>query len=561
MRLVQFALLVVPLLAAAQQPAGTQPVKPEDKCSIEGQAVNAITGEPVRKAHISLEKGDRQNRADYSATTDAGGRFTIQDIDPGDYSLSAERNGFARLQYGDRGPNRPTPPFTLRAGARVSDVGFRLVPNAVIAGRVLDDDGEPLESVQVGVTHFIFQGGKRQLRPGGGAMTDDLGEYRIFDLEPGKYYLSATYRRQTMMAMNDRGAPDTSEEEGYAPTYFPGTSDPAGAVAIEITAGEVLTGEDLTLRKTRTVRVRGRVTNSMGEGLPLSVILMLMPRNTRLADFSAPLRTRPARNRGGIFEFRGVPPGAYVLMARWSDDGKGYHVKQPIDVGNDSIDGVTVLLTPGLEVKGQIRIDGPAQQTTGRYHVILEAQGPFSMGRTGAPAKEDGSFAIENVSADHYTVNVQGLGENFYVKSMSMGDVDAMETGLDFTNGAAGTVEILLSPNGGQVEGTVADSNQQPAAGATVVLVPDTRHREQSMLFKTATADALGHFNIKGIAPGDYKLFAWQDVESGAYQDPEFLKPYETRGETVAIRESGHATAQLTVLPAESAPGSKSGGN
>ncbi len=553
----------MPVLVAAQQPAATQPVKPEDKCSIEGKVTNALTGEPVKKARISLDHMGRQDNASYSATTDAGGRFAIQDVDPGDYILSAERNGFARLRYGDRGPNRPAPPFTLKAGARVNDVAFRLLPHAVIAGRVLDEDGEPMESVQVGVMRFVFQGGKRRLVPAGNASTDDLGEYRIFELEPAKYYLSATYRRPALTVTNERAAADGSEEEGYAPTYFPGTSDPASAVAIEMAAGKVLTGTEITLRKTRTVRVRGRVTNSMSEGLPRNVMLHLVPRNTMLEGFFSQLTTQPARNRGGAFEFRGVTPGAYLLMAQWSDEGGGYRVKQSVDVGNNSIDDVAVVLTPSLEVKGQVRIDGPAQENSGRLHVSLEAQGPlsFSMGGPGAAVKEDGTFTLEHVSADHYTVHVLGLGDNLYLKSVRMGDVDGMETGIDLTSGAAGILEILLSPNGGQVDGTVADSNQQPAAGVTVVLAPDEPHRGQSMLFKRATADASGHFNIKGITPGDYKLFAWQDVESDAYQDPEFLKPYETRGEAVTIRDGGHETMQLSVIPAESAPASKSGGN
>jgi hypothetical protein len=573
MSLVQFALLVVPALVAAQQQAGTQFVKPEDKCSIEGQVTNAVTGEPVKKARINLDRMDRRDNGGsiataYGATSDASGRFTIQDIDPGVYSLSAERSGFAHLEYGDRGPNRPATPFRLSAGARVNDIAFRLVPHAVIAGRVLDDDGEPMESVQVGVTRFVFQGGKRQLVPAGSGITDDLGEYRIFDLEPGKYYLSATYRRPLMTATNERAAADASEEEGYAPTYFPGTSDPAGAAVIEMSAGKVQTGTDITLRKTRTVRVRGRVTNSVGDSLPRNVALRLVPRNTMLAGFFSQFTARPARDRGGAFEFRGVTPGAYVLIAQWSGEGEGYHVAQPIDVGNNSIDDVAVLLTPGVEVKGQVRIDGQAQdgqaqQNSGRLQVSLEAQGPlsFSMGGRVASVKEDGSFTLPNVSADHYTVNVQGLSENLYVKSVRMGDVDGIETGLDLTSGATGILEILLSPNGGQADGTVADSNQQPAAGATVVLVPEARHREQAALFKKATADASGHFDIKGIAPGEYKLFAWQDVDSGAYQDPEFLKPYETRGEAVTMRDGGHETRQLSVIPAGSAPDSKSGGN
>jgi hypothetical protein len=107
-----------------------------------------------------------------------------------------------------------------------------------------------------------------------------------------------------------------------------------------------------------------------------------------------------------------------------------------------------------------------------------------------------------------------------------------------------------LSPNGGQIDGTVLNTQQQPAGGATVVLVPGTGLREQTRLFKDVATDQTGHFSVKGIAPGDYKLFAWEDIEPGAYQDPEFLKPFESLGETFSIREGSRETTQLKLIPA-----------
>jgi hypothetical protein len=135
-----------------------------------------------------------------------------------------------------------------------------------------------------------------------------------------------------------------------------------------------------------------------------------------------------------------------------------------------------------------------------------------------------------------------------------MGDVDALEAGLDTSQGAAGTLEITISGNGGQIEGTAADSKQKPASGAVVALVPDDPRRERLMLFKTTVTDTTGHFSITGVAPGEYKLFAWEQIEEGAYQDPEFLKPYENQGQAVTIREGSRETAQLKVISSADAP-------
>src|SRR6476660_6447629 len=214
----RFALIALPVLVAAQQPGvvgsssnqppansqpvNTQPAQPRDLCSIEGQVMNSLTGEPVRKAHISLQamgspNSRGANPSTYAAVTDAGGRFTMQDIEPGTYFMGAERNGFIDAQSGRSGQARPA--LTLNPGQHISDVAFRLVPHGVITGRVLDEDGEPVQGVQVNVLRYRFFRGKRQLVPSGGSGTDDLGDYRIFGLAPGKYYLSANYRRWDLM--------------------------------------------------------------------------------------------------------------------------------------------------------------------------------------------------------------------------------------------------------------------------------------------------------------------------------------------------------------------------
>src|SRR5437016_2056717 len=272
-----------------------------------------------------------ENRSGYSAVADASGHYALQDIDPGQYRLSATRNGFVPLQYGARGPSQGGAPLTLNPGQHMSDTSFRLVPHGVITGRVLDEDGEPVQYLQVSTMRYRFVNGKRQLAPaGGGTGTNDLGEYRIFGLAPGKYYLTVTDRRQNMMAQ-ERKSGDTPDE-GYVPTYYPGTNDPTGAVAIELGPGAVLNVADLTLRKTRTVRIRGHVVNTMAEGLPQRIMLRLMPRNTAFMGFFSMLTSQVTRNQGGTFELRGVAPGTYTLMAQWSDNEKSYSVRQPVDV-------------------------------------------------------------------------------------------------------------------------------------------------------------------------------------------------------------------------------------
>lgn len=553
MRLVGIALAIAPLLLTAQQlavqpPANPQPTRPEDRCSIEGQVVNAQTGEPLKKAHVRLFGNDGQQNNNYSTTTDAGGHFVIQEIDPGTYTVFAERNGFTQAQYGVRGTSRGAMPLPLGAGQRMRDVNFRLLPFGVIAGRVLDENGEPVEHVLVTATRYAH-GRNQGAQAGNGGQTDDLGEYRIFGLEPGKYYLSATYRQQNMMAQ-DRTPADTPDE-GYAPTFYPGTIEATAAVAIDVVPGAQLRGIDVALRKTRTVRIRGKVINGLGERLPQGVFLTLLPREKAGMGFY-PRAMAPVRNADGTFELRGVTPGSYTLMAQCWDEGKVYFARQSVDVGNNNVDNVGLLLSTGMDLKGTVRTEGPDGAVLGNLQISLAPQEGVRMGMQGAKVGDDRSFSLSNVPASIYTINVHGMPETFYIKSIRMGDADGLESGLDLTHGGAGMLEILLSPNGGQVDGSVGDLKEAAGSSAVVVLAPEGRRRDQTTFFKMANTDAQGHFTMKGIAPGEYKLFAWAQIDDGDYQDPEFLKPYENQGEAVTIRENSRESVPLKLIETES---------
>jgi hypothetical protein len=165
--------------------------------------------------------------------------------------------------------------------------------------------------------------------------------------------------------------------------------------------------------------------------------------------------------------------------------------------------------------------------------------------------KADGSFLFPNVSDGEYRVDAWDLPEDCYLKSARLGGESVLETGLKVSSGqAAGSLEIVLSSPGGRVEGVVTKEGQ-PFGGGHVVLVPEASRRTQMRLFKLASTDQYGRFILRGIAPGEYKLFAWEELESGAYQDPDFLKRYEDQGETLRITENGRHAIQLKLIASE----------
>jgi hypothetical protein len=547
------------IIQPAQQPPNpggpnNEPVKEQPPASIEGQIVNAVTGEPIKRATLVLVPANqpRPDNAPSSTTSDANGRFAMSNIAPGSYMLSADRTGYVRTNYGARGPMRPGTAITLSPSQELKEIMFRLQPHAVLSGRVLDEDGEPMANVQVQVLTPRYMQGKRQLMPLGGGSTNDLGEYRVFGLAPGKYYVSAIYNSMGMgyMGTVDRSANASQIDEGYAPTYYPGSNDLSAAVAIPVAAGRPVTNIDMKLSRVRTVRVRGKVASP--PGLPGRTMIMLTPRESSgFAMFNRNMVSPQARD--GKFEIRNVTPGAYNLVAQYFDGTSRYSSRIPLNVGNVSLEGVDVVLSPGLDVTGMVRIEGETESKLGPMNVSLQPKefGPMMSGGS-SPVKDDGTFTVRNVSPDTYRVMVFG-GQGMYTKSVQVGQQEAKDGEVTIADGTPPTISVVLSAAGGQVSGQVKAEKEGVARGAMVVLVPSAEHRENPQYFKMASLDQYGKFNINAIPPGDYTIYAWDNVETGAWQDPEFLSRFQNKGKNISIKEKDAVTAELELLKVEEA--------
>lgn len=553
-----FALLALAPALLAQ----TTPQTQLEKAAIEGTVVKAGSGEPVRKARLVLQKVESRRSLEPppGAVSDVEGHFVIPDIEPGQYRLWVERNGFVRQEYGQRTPSatRPGTPFTLEAGQRLRDVTFRLVPTAVIAGRVLDEDSEPVPNVRVQALRNGYMQGQRRLTQTSATATNDLGEYRLHGLAPGRYYISTTYIpgvssmvvTGTSTSTRFSGSPP---DEIYAPAYYPGTTDPSSASQVEAAAGGELRGVDIRLQVVRMVTVRGRALLSTGR--PAQATVRLVRREAAVFEYGGDeiARLRPR----GFFEIHRVRPGPYFLLAEYGEENRRYATTVSLDVGSSGIENLELVLTPGFDVSGRLRVEGDAQIAFGRLTVSLQARDPNPMGGAGSQVKPDGSFLIQGVARMFYQLAVFGAPEDVYLKSAQLGDQEVLEAGLDLTQAeaAAGVLDLVLSPAAARIQGMVRDAKDQPAAGAQVVLAPESRRRNQLQLYKTAVSDQSGRFTLRGIPPGEYKLFAWEDIEPDSYQDPELLRQFESRAETCKIQPGDAQNVQLKLIPAEETAG------
>jgi hypothetical protein len=534
---------------AAEQP----PVKPEERCTIEGTVTATATGEPLRKANLILRRtnpgpGGGQSMS-YAAVSDASGHFTIADIDPGKYFLMVARSGFVSQQYGAKSPNQAGTTLTLDKSQKLKDINFKLIAQGVVAGRVLDEDGDPVQNVFVQVMRTQFVRGRKQLMPAQGGQTNDLGEYRIHGLPPGRYFLSATYR-PAGMGMVDAVQ---GQQSAYAQTYYPGSPSPDTASPVEITPGAQLRGMDVRLQKTVSVRIRGRIAN-LPAGRRNSMV-MLTPKSDAPMNFMSRNMGR-TYNAQGDFIINGVVPGSYLLTAMTQDGGKVLSARMPVEVGASNIDGITLQLAPGADITGSLTVDGTGPQPDLKtMRISLSPRDGSAMmgpGATTSGISDANTFSVANVQPDRYDVRFFGLPDGCYVKSVRFGDVDATDSGLDFSNGVTpGELSIAISTAAAQVDGTVQNDKSEAAPGASIVLIPEGKRRENDTYYKMATADQNGQFTIRNIPPGEYRLFAFDMVEYGMYQDPEWLKPFESKGQKLSIKESAHESAQLKLVLTE----------
>ena len=546
------SVLVAP--SARAQSGGLQ----QEKCTVAGTVIDAVTEQPLKGAEVRLRgipsasaPVSQAPSPSVSANTDASGRFSFDGLSAGRYFVVASHDGYVNNNraFADlRGKL-----LLLAPGQHVNDLLVRLLPNGTIAGHITNEMGKPLRGVSVEAMRSSYPRGRRELHSIASAPTNDAGEYRIAALAPGRYYIRAK-PPASLKAKPDSG-------KAYVPLYYPAANDQSRSVALVLRAGEDLAGIDMNLAPVHTVHIRGRVINDR-TSLPSKEAEITLLSDQGQTVFS------PGRNfsAGGEanFDFEGVPPGSYVLVAQQPSNPKEPKTmwgRTSIEVGDTNLDHIEIGVGPGVDVSGRIRLEGDAAPDSGnemgkdlRNMVgILESQEASSLaGLTpdidNASVKPDGTFLFREVPEGSYRITFHPMPAGSYLKSS--GAADVLEVGITVTRGhSPPPLDLVLSTGAGRMDGTV-ESDDQPVPGASVVLVPDGKWRGQPNYYRQSVADQLGRFAMRNIIPGDYTLFAWEQIDRGAYFDPEFLGQYEDRGKAVHVEESGHANVKLEVIPA-----------
>jgi hypothetical protein len=198
-----------------------------------------------------------------------------------------------------------------------------------------------------------------------------------------------------------------------------------------------------------------------------------------------------------------------------------------------------------VDISGAIHIEGGTQRPPD-LRVSLQQTGPSMTGAPSADVKADGSFVLHDVGPAVYQLNM-GAVPGAYLKSVKLGDHALQDRRIDLTQGG-GQLAIVLASDIAQVEGSVKKADGEPAVRVRVTLVPVGDQFGSQDVPRYAFSNEKGEFKMNNVPPGEYKIFAWEEVQAGAALDPEFRKPFEKRGVALKIAPNGHASADLTVI-------------
>lgn len=578
---VAFLVFGIVQIPAAQVRVGTQQMRPgmpardaeavpTGAAMIRGRVVSGETGAPIRRAQVRLSSPEV--RGGRVAQTDAEGRFEFRDLPAGRYSLSASKAGYVNLQYGQRRPFEQGRPIELLDAQVVDKADFALPRGSAITGRVLDEFGEPVAEAMVQAMRYQFVGGQRRLTPTGrGGQTNDLGQYRIFGLPPGEYYVSATVRSGgNFIALEGPGFAFGGEEEStaYAPTYYPGTANPTEASRLSVAIGQETGSVDFAMLPVRTARITGLALDSTGQPAA-GAMVMLIPRSLEGA-FMRIGGSGGRVTKDGTFTLSNVAPGDYTLQIRTggamtmiAGDGTANFVmattemrtqegpaaqrepefaQVPITVAGQDITGLTVNTGPGGRMTGTVVFEDGAPPARGRWQNLrvlarpVDAELMTTVGRGLQPVAEDGSFEVTGI-AGHVLVRPIALPQGWTLKAVEHNGLDVTDSPLEFRGAeeAAG-VRVVLTALSTEITGGVTDDRAQPVKDYTAVVFAEDRTKwgPHTRFVAVGRPDQDGRFRVTDLPPADYLAVALDYVQNGEWYDPDFLE--RLRSKATAFR-------------------------
>ncbi len=562
--LIAFVASLLPWMALAQDPPPPPPPPPPSPMTmpsrdaglaktgtgrLSGRVTSLETGRPIRRAVVQL--GSPELREGRSVSTDAEGRWELRDLPAGRVSLTVSKGGFVSLQYGQRRPFEAGKPIELADKQVIDKIEIALPRAAAIAGRVVDEFGDPMVGARVTTMRHRFSNGQRRLTPiGNSDTTDDLGQFRVHGLAPGDYYVVANPTPTMMFAVS-------GDKTGYSQTYYPNALSTAEATRVTLAVGQEAQYIVIGVAPTRLVNVSGTVTNSEGQPIKAGVI--------RLLDMgTGPMTSSPGIIRpDGTFTISSVVPGEYRVMAQalrqsfeeiatTGSSSVSETAQTRIAVGSEDITGLALVTSSGATLRGQVRWEGGTAPTgTGNFNGSIVAFDPSDtgtpFGMAAGTVRDDGTFEIRNVQGTR-VLRAGGFPKGWNLKAITLNGRDITDAPIDVVAGQDVTgIEVHATQTSAEISGTVQSAKGTAISDYVVVLFPPEAERWgwQSRFVRVVRPDQTGRFSIPGVPEASYLAVALEYMEPGEEGNPEFLEKLKALATRVSVAEGEKKTLTL----------------
>jgi Carboxypeptidase regulatory-like domain len=490
--------------------------------------------------------------------TDADGRWQISRVPAGRYTLLISKTGYVTLRYGQLRPFEPGKPIVVGDGQVLDRLDVALPKGAAIAGRISDEHGNPISGVLVRAMRYRYADGQRRLTPvtegffsfvtGDGAITDDLGQYRLYGLSPADYYVAVGI-----------GAPAIPESQaddgvGYAPSFYPGTTSLAQAERVTLRVGQDAQNISFAVAPIRFATVSGTVVNSSGQ--PVQALNVWL-------NGAGPTERAGGRGRpDGTFVITKVAPGDYVLRVSTGVLGQQEMALLPVTVSGQDVTGLTAVLAPGSTARGRVIFEGNPASPPRVLIAALSTPAPGAEASMKiAPQLSDGTFEIRelrdrqlfrsSIADERRVPDWSQDTSGWFLKSVAVDGKDITDDGYEFKPGQNLTgIEILLSDRATTLAGTVQDDRERPIGDYTVVAfaTDSAKWGYRTRFVRAARPDQNGKFLIKGLPPGAYQVVAVEYLEPGEETDPARLENWRTMGTSVTLDDGEARSIALRLL-------------
>jgi hypothetical protein len=534
-------LLAFAALAHAQQPQTSQ-------FKLEGTVVNSLTGEPVPRALVQVS-----GRA---ALTGAEGEFSFDGLSAGTTQVQLTKPGYFPPGAKARGW---TSGSTVTVGPDTEKVVLKLAPEAIITGRVTGQDDEPLEGAAIQVLAYISQGdGAQQLMAVSTSRSDEDGNFRIAGLTAGRYYVTVL---AAGINRNGLGAQTAQINLAYPPlVYYPGNEGLAAAAMVDLAPGQRMEAPfSLALRPAYTVSGNVVTTGEWKQVHPPMIV-------DSTGQSLIPVDTFDGKT--GAFEFRSVPAGNYSVRLSGIDPQDRSRSSDHKIAISKPISGLRLLLKPGIDIPVVIRTEftkpiqqmhascpstppgGGFQQSDcpdypkARVELIAADATGLRFNTDYGPLKDSQVFGIHGVAPGGYLVRVQATFGG-YVQSVRSGGVDLLQESLRVAeDGTVMPIEVVLRDDSATLK--VAVRTEKPGGSGTIVLYAEGAPLLSPTRGSTISAGTYSY--VGPLAPGSYKVFAFDSLDGIDFARPDSLAKYASQAARITLSPNRESSVIVDVI-------------